>query len=271
MRKRTILIFTLSVLVLLGLVAGLFTGSIEKALGRPQKTANMQKMQQTQSKTNTPAANTPGTTPVNNNQPTPPNKQTNILATDTFQRQNQALWGTASDGRQWGGDANTKPVFSISGMKGQITGGQGTSDAIIGASTSNVDITINGTINQFGTDVNLGIVLRWTDTNNWYKAFFDGNQLVILRNVNQQKTTIAHRDVKTRAGVMQTLRFRSIGAMLSAKVWPSGTPEPQKWLLMTNDNTFSTGQFGIRVSEQPTTVITIMSFNATAANIGNEI
>jgi len=42
-------------------------------------------------------------------------------------------------------------------------------------------------------------------------------------------------------------------------------------LLMTNDNTFSTGQFGIRVSEQPTTVITIMSFNATAASIGNGI
>jgi hypothetical protein len=234
--------------------------------------ANTQKMQQPQGKTNMPAAtNTPGTTPVNNNQPTPPNQQTNVLATDTFQRQNQALWGTASDGRQWGGDANAKPAFSINGMQGQITGGQGTLDAVIGVPTDNVDITMSGSINQFGNDVNFGAVLRWTDPNNWYKAFIDGNQLVILRSVNGQKKTIAHMNIQTTAGVAQNLRFRSIGATLFAKVWPGGTTEPQKWLLIITDNTFTTGQFGIRVSEQPTTVITITSFNATKATIGNGI
>jgi len=270
MNRRTILMFVLGVLVLLGLVAGLFTGSIVQALGKPQTMANTQKTQQTQGKTNMPVANTPGTTPVNNNQPTPQNQQTNVLATDTFQRQNQALWGTASDGRQWGGDANAKQAFSINGTKGQIAGGQGALDAVIGVTTDNVDITMSGSINQFGNDVNFGAVLRWTDPNNWYKAFIDGNQLVILRSVNGQKKIIAHMDARTGAGVTQTIRFRSVGAMLFAKVWPSGTPEPQKWLIIT-DNTFTTGQFGIRVSEQPTTVITITSFNATKATIGNGI
>jgi hypothetical protein len=263
--------FVLGILVLSGLVAGLFTGSIEQALGRTQTVANTQKKPQTQAKTNTPVAKTPATTPVNNNQPAPPNQQTNVLATDTFQRQNQALWGTASDGRRWGGDANTQQAFSINGMKGQITGGKGTLDAVIGVPTGNVDITMSGSINQFGNDVNFGVVLRWTDPNNWYKAFIDGNQLAILRSVNGQKQVTAHVDVKTSAKVVENLRFRSVGAMLFAKVWPGGTTEPQKWMLVTTDNTFTTGQFGIRVSTQPTTVITITSFNAITATIGNGI
>jgi hypothetical protein len=263
--------FVLGILVFSGLVAGLFTGSIEQALGRTQRVASTQKKPQTQGKTITPVAKTPGTTPVNNNQPAPPNRQTNVLATDTFQRQNQALWGTASDGRQWGGDANTQQAFSINGMKGQITGGRGTLDAVIGVPTNNVDITMSGSINQFGNGVNFGVVLRWTDPNNWYKAFIDGNQLAILRSVNGQKQVIAHVDVKTSAMVVENLRFRSVGAMLFAKVWPGGTTEPQKWMLVTTDNAFSTGQFGIRVSAQPTTLITITAFNATTATIGNGI
>src|SRR5262249_27023513 len=115
----------------------------------------------------------------------------------------------------------------------------GTLNAVIGVPTDNVDITMSGSINQFGNGVNFGAVLRWTNPNNWYKAFIDGNQLAILRNVNGQKQTIAHMDVQTSAGVTQTIRFRSVGAMLFAKAWPGGTPEPQKWLVIT-DNTFST-------------------------------
>src|SRR5581483_3335689 len=36
-----------------------------------------------------------------------------VLARDTFQRANQASWGTASDGHAWQSDANTSPAFSI--------------------------------------------------------------------------------------------------------------------------------------------------------------
>lgn len=266
MSRRTILMFVLGVMVLSGLVAGLFTGSIEQALGRPQTMANAQ----TRTKTNTPVANTPGTAPANTNQPMMPNQQASVLAADTFQRQNQALWGIASDGRQWGGDANSNRAFSINGMKGQIAGVQGTLDAVIGVPTNNVDITMSGSINQFGNGVNFGAVLRWTDANNWYKAFIDGAQLVILRDVNGQKQTIAQMYEQTSAGVVQNIRFRAVGAMLFAKAWPNGTTEPQKWLVVT-DNTFTTGMFGIRVSEQPTTMVTITSFNATAATLGNGI
>jgi serine/threonine protein kinase len=245
------------VLVLLGLVAELFTGSIESVLGMLHGT---QRIQQTQGKTSTPVATSLGTTP---------NQQTSVLATDTFQRQNQALWGTASDGHQWGGDANTKPFFSIDGLKGQIAGGRGALDAVIGLPTDNVDVTISGSVNQFGNNMNFGVVLRWTDTNNYYKAFIDGNHLSILRSVNGQTSILKQMDVTTSAGVAQTLRFRSLGTMLFAKAWPSGATEPQNWMVFTDDITFSNGQFGIRVFEQPTTVITITSFSAITSYMGN--
>ncbi len=264
MSRRTILI--LSTLVLLGLVAGLFIGPIENALGMSQgkqKMTNTQGLQQTQGKTNTPVANSPGTTP---NQP---NQQTNTLAKDTFQRQNQTSWGQASDGHQWGADANAQPSFSINGLKGQIAQGQGALEAVIGLPTDNVDVTISGSVNQFGKNVNLGTVLRWTDTNNFYKAFIDGNHLSILKSVNGQTLILKQTNVTTRAGVAQTLRFRSLGTMLFAKVWPSDTTEPQNWMLVVDDQTFTTGQFGIRVFEQPTTVITITSFNAITSSMEN--
>jgi hypothetical protein len=277
MKRRNIVIFTLGGLVLLGLVAGLFTGKIENALGRPialQPMANTQGMPQTQARTTMPAATPPGTTPVNTNQqnqPNPQNQQKNVLANDTFQRQDQTFWGTASDGRQWGADAKTKTAFSIKGQQGQIAGGQGVLDAVIGQPTDNVDITVSGTVNQFGNRVDLGILARWTDPKNWYKAFIDGNHLVIMKSVKGQILTIQQVDLKTNAGVAQTIRFRLVGTMLFAKVWSSGTPEPKNWAIITDDPALSTGQFGIRALEQATTVITITSFSATTASIGNNM
>ena len=82
---------------------------------------------------------------------------------------------------------------------------------------------------------------------------------------------IVQTNVKTNPGVAQTLRFRAIGTTLFAKVWPSATAEPQNWMLVTDDHTFPSGQFGIRVFEQPTTVISITSFIAITASMGNGI
>src|SRR3989440_5392067 len=61
----------------------------------------------------TTATATPTGTPTSTPTPTPTSGTT--LATDTFQRANQSLWGTASDGQTWGGDANNHSVFSLSG------------------------------------------------------------------------------------------------------------------------------------------------------------
>src|SRR5436305_6681243 len=174
---HTILLFALGVPILLGLVAGLFTGAMVKALNRPAGTQRVQQHVNT------------------------PDQQTNILATDTFQRADQALWGRTSDGHQWSGDANVKPFFSIQGGKGRVALGRGPLDAVIGPPTDSVDVTMSGSVNQFGNTANLGVVLRWTDPNNWYKALIDGNSLVILKSVNGKVSTVKQVAVKTRAGI----------------------------------------------------------------------
>jgi hypothetical protein len=229
--------------MLLGLVAGLFTGAVEKTLSSPVET---QRVPQTQGDV--------------------PDQQANVLTTDTFQRADQALWGRASDGHQWGGDANVKPFFSIHNGKGQVALGQGALNAVIGPSTDSVDVTMSGSINRFGDTVNLGVVLRWADSNNWYKALIDGNNLIILKSVHGKISTVKQVAAKTSAGIAQTLRFRSVGVMFFAKVWPSNTTEPEGWTLVASDTTFSAGQCGIRVFVQPATVITVLSFEATAVS-----
>jgi hypothetical protein len=270
MKRRTIFMFMLSILVLLGLGVGMFTGAIEKALNTPQ---GKQNMTNTSGMTNTNGMNktiTPNPSPTAKSQ-NKPDQQANILASDTFQRKDQALWGTASDGNQWDGDANSKPSFSINGSTGKITANeQGTFDAVIGTASKDVDVTISGIVDHFGNKVNLGAVLRWTDTNNWYKAFIDGDHLGIFKTVKGQTTTIARIDVKSSEGIAQTLRFRALGTTLFAKVWQSDTNEPPNWMVVADDQTFTTGQFGIRVLAQSTTVITIMSFKAIIASMGND-
>jgi hypothetical protein len=117
--------------------------------------------------------------------------------------------------------------------------------------------------------VNLGIALRRTDVNNLYKAYIDGNRLYILRIVNGQPTVLSQKPVPTSEGVPQQLRFRAFGTTLFAKVWRQGTTEPQDWMITANDNTFSTGQFGIRVVEQASTTISVTFFSAKAAYAEN--
>ena len=67
------------------------------------------------------------------------------VGTDSFQRANQALWGTASDGQVWGGDANTQAVFSIKGNAGVVSNTAGTSySAVLGPAVSNAEVSRPG-------------------------------------------------------------------------------------------------------------------------------
>ncbi|HEY6542306.1 MAG TPA: hypothetical protein VIZ18_15285, partial [Ktedonobacteraceae bacterium] len=63
--------------------------------------------------TPTSSSPTPTLTSTTTTTPTPTPSPGSTLGSDTFQRANQSLWGNASDGQTWGGDANTQKVFSI--------------------------------------------------------------------------------------------------------------------------------------------------------------
>jgi hypothetical protein len=191
----------------------------------------------------------------------------NVLAQDTFQRADQTLWGTASDGRAWGGDANTSPAFSIINGTGQIANTAGMLEALAGPVVGNVDVEVSVTANQFADDVdtmNIGAALRWRDTNDWYKALIDGNNFSIDRAVNGNTVIIDTMPFAAQGGTAYTIRFEAIGTTLQAKVWPSDQTEPPNWMLVISDATFAQGQAGVRVVMQDTTLINVLTFKETA-------
>jgi hypothetical protein len=262
MSTRITILTVLVILIIAGLIAGIFAGAIEKALLIPaSRTMAHLVAPAPQPATPTQAATQP---------PVP--ATVNTLAQDTFQRQNQPLWGTATDGRMWQGDANTANAFSIANGVGQIANAQGTLNAVLGQPVADVNVTMNGALNHFNDgNVNLGAVVRWIDGNNWYKTLIDGTHLIMLKRVKGVTTTLGSVPFQTQGGTMYSLRFQAIGAMLFAKVWPAGATEPANWMLNITDTTLTNGQAGIRVLLQKTTIATITSFLVTPATTGNTV
>ena len=195
--------------------------------------------------------------------PSPSPSPGTLLAQDTFQRPNQALWGTASDGHTWGGDANTISVFSIVNNTGQVSNGSTSYSAVLGPVATDAEVLFSGSMSKF-SNTNLGAVLRWTNGNNWYKAYIDGASLVVQKKVNGATTILGSTPFAAIAGTSYTLRFRVVGTTLYARVWQTGTTEPATWMIMVTDSSFSSGYCGLRMLAQNGTTATYTSFVATA-------
>ena len=184
-----------------------------------------------------------------------------VLGQDTFQRANQTHWGTASDGQSWGGDANSSSVFSISGNAGLVSNSSSTSySAVLGSSVSDAEVYATGSISSFASS-NFGDVLRWSDGNNWYKAYIDGTNLYIQKKVNGTATVLTSVAFSATAGTAYTIHFRVVGSTLTANVWASAGSEPNGWMVTTSDSSLSSGYCGMRVLTQSGT-LTMTSFQA---------
>jgi hypothetical protein len=251
--------------LLAGLTAGVFTNSIRRALTLPMQMSTKNVVAPMQpAKQVTP--NVPQQQPTMGAVATQQQMPQNILAQDTFQRTNQNLWGTASDGRQWNGDANAQASsFSVTANHGLIAG-PGTFNALLGSSATNIEALLDGSLSHFDGTANLGVVLRYTDTNNWYKALIDGKHLTVLKRANGQTTQLASVAFAAQDAQTYMLRFRVVGVMLFARAWPVGTPEPAAWMITTTDMTFQSGLAGVRVVLQQGLTISITSFAATTAS-----
>jgi hypothetical protein len=230
--------FTIFCILLIGgLLTSVFAHSIEAALTVP---AN-----RTASPVNVPKTTTPTPAAVITAGTNPTAVPVNILAQDTFQRADQLLWGTASDGQTWGGDATNKAVFSIATMTGQAANGQGGFNATLGPMITDAEVQFSGSMNQFKQS-NFGALLRWTDANDWYKAYIDGANLILLKNMAGMATRLGAVPFKAIARVAYTLRFRVSGTSLSAKAWQTGNPEPANWMVTATDTSFQGGFGGLR-------------------------
>ena len=121
------------------------------------------------------------------------------IARDTFQRPDSQLWGTASDGQQWGGDANTDSAFSIQGDKGHVTGAGQIYNAVLGQVVADGEAFVEGSLSSYQNS-NLGAVVRWGDPNNWYKAYIDGQNLVVQKRIAGTATVLGEVGFSARAG-----------------------------------------------------------------------
>jgi hypothetical protein len=186
-----------------------------------------------------------------------------VVGQDNFLRANQSYWGTASDGQTWGGDANNATVFSISNNKGVASGGVNPYSAVLGPVESNADVLVSGSLSTYSS-ANFGDLLRWKDTNNWYKTYITGTTLVIQKKVNGTTTTLSSTNFTATAGTSYSIRFDAVGSTLSAKVWQTSTTEPANWMLTTTDTAFTSGFCGIRIQLQSGVSATFTSFVAKA-------
>ncbi len=214
-------------------------------------------------------------------QAVPTQPPSNVLVQDTFQRANQAHWGTASDGLAWSLDGATSPALSIVNGTGQVVDADANAPAgtkttyltIIGPSAGNVDVEASAVVNKFATGaptttvdlVNFGVVARWQN-NNMYKALIDGQELYIFKYINDEvvRPPLASVPFAAQAGVAYTIRFEAVGAILQAKAWPSNQAEPANWMVSVADNSYPQGQGGMRFAVQPGTQINVLSFQETA-------
>jgi hypothetical protein len=192
-----------------------------------------------------------------------PTPATFILGQDNFHRANQTYWGTASDGNVWKGDAASNKIFSISSNVGQIKKGTSTYNAILGSSVVNAQVLFTGSLSNY-SNTNIGAVVRFTDANNWYKAYLDGKNLVIQKKVNASTTTLKNVSYSARGGTNYSLRFQVVGTTLSAKVWVTGKTEPTSWTATVSDSSLASGYCGLRVQLTSSITASYTSFVATA-------
>ena len=234
-----------------GLVSGVFAESLQRALLLPP---------------DHPVATIPPVATPMTGLPTPTTMTLRILAQDTFQRPDQALWGRASDGQSWAGDANAQvQSFFIAGSQGVIMHAKGTLNAMLGPVSSNVEVLTSGSVSHFGKTINLGVVVRWTDAMNWYKALINGTRFVVLKRVKGITTELGAQPFTAHGNTLYTLRFRAIGAVLLAKAWPSADPEPPGWMVNVTDTSLTAGQGGVRVLVQNDAVVHLVAFSESSA------
>jgi hypothetical protein len=119
---------------------------------------------------------------------------------------------------------------------------------VLGPTLSNAEVTFCGYVSSF-TSANMGAVLRWTDGNDWYKAYVDGSSLVIQKKVAGAGTILGSVSFPAVAGVNYTLRFESMGTSLYAKVWQTGNAEPG-WMVQASDSVLTSGRGGLRMLPQ---------------------
>jgi hypothetical protein len=143
-----------------------------------------------------------------------------------------------------------------------VANGSGPHSAVLGPTATNAEVLFAGSVNTF-SGANIGAVLRFTDTNNWYKAYIEGSNLVVQKKVGGTTTTIATTPFAATAGTSYSLRFRVVGTTITAKVWATSSAESANWTITSSDSSLARGNTGLRMQLGTGVTVTYTSFFAT--------
>ncbi len=152
---------------------------------------------------------------------------------DSFQRPNQAGWGTASDGDTWSGSGSG--TLSVASNQGQISNSSSSSTyETLGSTTIG---NANGVV-RFSvasrTDV-AGIILHYEDGSDMDLARYDGNgNLAFMVKQAGSWSTVAQTAATVQAGTKYWLRFEIQGGNVFLKLWQDGSSEPSAWTLTSS-------------------------------------
>ena len=152
---------------------------------------------------------------------------------------------------EWGGDANTNSVFFRLRQRGNADQtGDADYSAVLGPNATDADVQLAGSLSGFSNS-NFGPVLRWTDGNNWYKAYTDGAHLIIQKRVAGRTTILASASFAATAGTSYTIEFQAVASTLpNASIWPTSSSPPSAWMLTATDASLASGCAGMRFLTQ---------------------
>jgi hypothetical protein len=221
---------------------------------------------------------------------TPLSQNSTVVAQDNFQHDaNTASWTTASDGKsRWEGDVGNGD-FTLQNGVGLIAQSQKNRavnglylTALLGSTWQDSTITAEMTLQDYRSDLqaNDGVVLRYKNpspaTGNqsqYYKAYLDGEHLIVLRKSAGVMTILKSTPFQTIAGQRYTLTFSANGSQLIAQAWQTTNGNPgtlsqnngtgQKVTLQVQDSTLTSGQDGLRILTQPDTQVQVFSVTIT--------
>src|SRR5439155_23028468 len=83
---------------------------------------------------------------------------------------------------------------------------------------------------------NFGDVLRWTDGNNWYKAYTDGATLYIQKKVAGATSMLATKPFAATAGVTSTNHTPALLSTVTVSITPASDTEHGTAMLTATDD-----------------------------------
>lgn len=197
------------------------------------------------------------------------------VAGDSFERTAVSSgWGTSTSRAAWTVASGASSVWSTNGSQGLITPGATSTSYISVTDVSALNSTVEATVSVpaiLGTQSNVYLLSRFTNTSNWYAGRFtfntDGTVSVgIERNVAGSGATVVSPVNSTTygPGVAIKLKFTTYGATLMAKSWRASDPEPPYWFAVATDTNLTTAGFsGMRAFVGTTAAIfTVDDFTA---------